>query len=75
MAPVGRDPVPFWLSRVGVNSRPVYSDALWLFLRWLNARPDWKGADANALLEMHRSAKDQEINRQGLNNQIRRNET
>ena len=59
MVPVGRDPVEFWLSRVGVNSRPVYRDALRLFLQWLNARADWRGVDAKALLERHRAAKDQ----------------
>jgi len=52
----GRDPVRFWLSSVGPNSRPVYRDALRLFLRWLNARPDWRGVDARALLERHRAA-------------------
>lgn len=52
-----RDPVEFWLGRVGVSSAKVYRSALNRFLEWLRQRGgEWTAIEASALLERQKRA-------------------
>jgi hypothetical protein len=53
-----RDPLLFWLGRIGENSRVVYAGNFRRFLVWLNQRPEWLGVDAQGLLERQSAAQD-----------------
>jgi len=56
-----REPVAFWLGRLGPKSAKVYRSAVGRFLAYLHCQPGWERVDAAGLVERQRANGDYAI--------------